>query len=211
MDNSQLPPSPPRPPNFSYPQPSNRYAQQHVDTDPNVSPFTSSSNLQLISLMTATERSRNMRVAKTKPHLQFMVGPLLRYDTIENGVWRGAALIVSECAYSRIRFCFSSFILNHGVPYPDPHSLQKPRMPAHITTPHPRSDSITTMPFKHPSSAQVPISIEHPLEGPRQNSSLLAVTTACNIARVAVQPPARLFKIRLERSLKLAQVCGPWL
>ena len=114
MNNSQLPPLPPRPPNFPYRQPPNYYAkqqhqhqqQQHVDTDPNVSPFTSNSHLQSISSMSATERSRNLRIAKTKPHLQFMVGPLLRYDTIENGVWRGAALIVSECAYSRMHFFY---------------------------------------------------------------------------------------------------------
>lgn len=31
------------------------------------------------------------------PNLQFMCGPLLRYDTVdERGVWRGAAMIVSE-------------------------------------------------------------------------------------------------------------------
>lgn len=30
------------------------------------------------------------------PYLQFMVGPLLRYDTVdENGLWHGAVLIVS--------------------------------------------------------------------------------------------------------------------
>ena len=40
---------------------------------------------------------------KMKPHLQLMVGPLLRYDTIENGIWRGAVLIVGECTCSRIR------------------------------------------------------------------------------------------------------------
>jgi hypothetical protein len=33
-----------------------------------------------------------------QPYLQFMCGPLLRYDTVdEHGVWHGAALIVSEC------------------------------------------------------------------------------------------------------------------
>jgi hypothetical protein len=57
--------------------------------------------------MTAVERSRNLRIAKMKPHLQVLVGPLLRYDTIENGIWRGAALIVSEWAFSRL--CFPSF------------------------------------------------------------------------------------------------------
>lgn len=31
------------------------------------------------------------------PYLQFMCGPLLRYDTMdERAVWHGAALIVSE-------------------------------------------------------------------------------------------------------------------
>jgi len=74
------------------------YAAHNMDPD-NVSPLTSGSHLQSISSMTAVERSPNLRVAKTKPHLEFMVGPLLRYDTIENGIWRGAALIVSECAF----------------------------------------------------------------------------------------------------------------
>jgi len=33
-----------------------------------------------------------------EPYLQLMVGPLLRYDTVdESGLWRGAALIVSKC------------------------------------------------------------------------------------------------------------------
>jgi hypothetical protein len=37
-----------------------------------------------------------------QPYLQFMCGPLLRYDTVdEHGVWHGAALVVSECC------CFS--------------------------------------------------------------------------------------------------------
>jgi hypothetical protein len=57
------------------------------------------------------ERSRNLRIAKMKPHLQFMVGPLLRYDTIENGIWRGAALIVSECASRECVFRFLALIM----------------------------------------------------------------------------------------------------
>lgn len=47
--------------------------------------------------LSAIERSKLLRVARMNPHLQFMVGPLLRYDTIdEHGVWHGAALIVGE-------------------------------------------------------------------------------------------------------------------
>ena len=34
------------------------------------------------------------------PYLQFMCGPLLRYDAVdEHGVWHGAALIVSKCSW----------------------------------------------------------------------------------------------------------------
>lgn len=47
--------------------------------------------------MSAVERSNNLRVARMNPYLQFMAGPLLRYDTVdERGVWRGAAMIVSK-------------------------------------------------------------------------------------------------------------------
>ncbi|KAI0648264.1 hypothetical protein C8Q79DRAFT_905728 [Trametes meyenii] len=51
--------------------------------------------------MSAVERSRNLRVARMNPYLQFMAGPLLRYDTVdEAGVWRGAAMIVTADAGS---------------------------------------------------------------------------------------------------------------
>ncbi len=37
------------------------------------------------------------------PILQFMAGPLLRYDTVdEDGVWHGAAMIVSECTSAKL-------------------------------------------------------------------------------------------------------------
>lgn len=50
------------------------------------------------SQMSAVERSQNLRVARMEPHLRFMVGPLLRYDTVDaQGTWRGAAMVVSEC------------------------------------------------------------------------------------------------------------------
>jgi hypothetical protein len=55
---------------------------------------------QQLAGMTAVERSKNLRVARMDPILQFMAGPLLRYDTVDmDGVWHGAALIVStSCA-----------------------------------------------------------------------------------------------------------------
>lgn len=42
------------------------------------------------------ERAKRQRTAHMNPSLHLMVGPLLRYDTIDqNGVWHGAALIVT--------------------------------------------------------------------------------------------------------------------
>ncbi|KAI0350240.1 hypothetical protein OH77DRAFT_1431241 [Trametes cingulata] len=55
----------------------------------------------LFANMSAVERSKNLRVARMNPYLQFMAGPLLRYDTMdERGVWRGAAMIVTADAGS---------------------------------------------------------------------------------------------------------------
>ncbi|KIJ68942.1 hypothetical protein HYDPIDRAFT_80069 [Hydnomerulius pinastri MD-312] len=49
-----------------------------------------------IAQLPAAERSRSQRVPRMDPYLQFMVGPLLRYDTVDsNGLWHGAALIVT--------------------------------------------------------------------------------------------------------------------
>lgn len=46
--------------------------------------------------LSAVERSQLLRVARMEPHLQFMCGPLLKYDTIDSqGTWHGAALIVT--------------------------------------------------------------------------------------------------------------------
>ncbi|EPQ58419.1 hypothetical protein GLOTRDRAFT_36442 [Gloeophyllum trabeum ATCC 11539] len=51
--------------------------------------------------LSAVERSRSLKGARMEPHLQFMVGPLLRYDTVDaQGVWHGAALIVTADAGS---------------------------------------------------------------------------------------------------------------
>ncbi|KAG7452679.1 uncharacterized protein BT62DRAFT_880537 [Guyanagaster necrorhizus] len=69
--------------------------------------FTSSQGSQLtmsssqMTHLSAIERSQLLRVARMNPHLQFMVGPLLRYDTVdEHGVWHGAALVVTADAGS---------------------------------------------------------------------------------------------------------------
>lgn len=35
--------------------------------------------------------------AACEPHLQILCGPLLRYDTVKDGMWYGAVMVVSEC------------------------------------------------------------------------------------------------------------------
>ncbi|KAI9456269.1 hypothetical protein BJY52DRAFT_1204831 [Lactarius psammicola] len=51
--------------------------------------------------LSAIERSQTLKMRRMNPYLQFMCGPLLRYDTVdERGVWHGAALIVTADAGS---------------------------------------------------------------------------------------------------------------
>ncbi|KAH8117510.1 hypothetical protein DFH11DRAFT_1575443 [Phellopilus nigrolimitatus] len=54
-----------------------------------------------MSKMNAVDRSRYLRAVRMDPYLQLMVGPLLRYDTVdEHGVWNGACMVVSSDATS---------------------------------------------------------------------------------------------------------------
>ncbi|KIY71124.1 hypothetical protein CYLTODRAFT_419127 [Cylindrobasidium torrendii FP15055 ss-10] len=54
-----------------------------------------------VARLDAVERTRIQRIARMDPYLQFMVGPLLRYDTVdEQGIWHGAAMIVTSDAGS---------------------------------------------------------------------------------------------------------------
>jgi hypothetical protein len=79
----------PSPPPKDYP-PQNGGRTKSPETDP-ISPTP-------WSKLSAVERSNALRIARMNPHLQFMAGPLLRYDTVdENGVWNGAVLVVSAC------------------------------------------------------------------------------------------------------------------
>jgi len=64
-----------------------------------------------LSQLGPVERSRTLKLRKMimNPSLQFVCGPLLRYDTVdEHGAWHGAALIVSECR------CIRSHCWNFG-------------------------------------------------------------------------------------------------
>lgn len=59
-----------------------------------------STNENPLTRLGPVERSQtlNLRKRVMQPYLQFMCGPLLRYDTIdEHGMWHGAVMIVSKC------------------------------------------------------------------------------------------------------------------
>ncbi|KAH7922819.1 hypothetical protein BV22DRAFT_1069793 [Leucogyrophana mollusca] len=94
------PPVPPKPYRTGY------FTHSPTHTRPNYSDYaTGSSQLEQtaststashLSQLSPVERSRAQRIARMEPHLQFMVGPLLCYDTVdEDGLWHGAALIVT--------------------------------------------------------------------------------------------------------------------
>lgn len=52
--------------------------------------------------LSAVERTQVLpKPAHMSPHLQFMCGPLLRYDTVIDNVWYGAAMIVTADAGSQ--------------------------------------------------------------------------------------------------------------
>lgn len=56
-----------------------------------------SASTSRLAHMSPVERSQAFRMNMMQPHLQLMVGPLLRYDTVDaRGVWNGFALVVSE-------------------------------------------------------------------------------------------------------------------
>ncbi|KAI0086636.1 hypothetical protein BDY19DRAFT_986462 [Irpex rosettiformis] len=106
--NSALPTPPPKDDRYkpSWPVPS---APSTVSGQNSALPSTEDSSqntqylyaTQQLAGMTAVERSKNLRVARMDPILQFMCGPLLRYDTVDaNGVWHGAALVVTADAGS---------------------------------------------------------------------------------------------------------------
>ncbi|KAJ6547407.1 hypothetical protein B0H19DRAFT_954671 [Mycena capillaripes] len=79
-------PGPPPPPKDAiYSQPGSQFGQTTKSS-------IASSHLTTLS---AVERSHALRIPRMEPHLQFMVGPLLRYDTVEDGVWHGAVMIVT--------------------------------------------------------------------------------------------------------------------
>lgn len=82
----------PSPSHFQQPRGARTSHGSRSETSP---PIVRTSSAHLAQLPPA-ERSRMQKAPRTDPYLQFMVGPLLRYDTVdENGLWHGAVMIVS--------------------------------------------------------------------------------------------------------------------
>ncbi|EMD34460.1 hypothetical protein CERSUDRAFT_97712 [Gelatoporia subvermispora B] len=107
--------------------------------------------------MSAVERSKNLRVRRMDPYLQFMAGPLLRYDTVdEQGVWRGAAMIITADAgstyepYPTLTFLYDP--ASPGSLSRTPSKLQKGGAQAYELGPHP-ADPNSNMPVAVMSEA----------------------------------------------------------
>jgi hypothetical protein len=66
---------------------------------PSYAPTTPAASVPDFTHMTAVERSNMQKTARFKPHIQFMCGPLLRFDNIVDNrrVWKGFVMIVSTC------------------------------------------------------------------------------------------------------------------
>ncbi|KAF7967662.1 hypothetical protein HWV62_17336 [Athelia sp. TMB] len=80
------------------PPPAKEYTNGHAykGAPSQISTRTSQSTSRLAHL-SPVERSHIFRVPQMQPHLQLMVGPLLRYDTVDaGGMWNGFALVVSQ-------------------------------------------------------------------------------------------------------------------
>jgi len=76
------------------------FVRQSTALDSPVHGVPSSFDGSPLSQLKPVERSERLNLKRKlmDPYLQFMCGPLLRYDTIDDdGVWHGAALIVSKC------------------------------------------------------------------------------------------------------------------
>ncbi|KAG9318865.1 adenylate cyclase associated N terminal-domain-containing protein [Chiua virens] len=93
-------PAPPTPPPKEFSSSPPQYQQPSASQPSHVRPSTSTSisrtDAAYLLSLPAADRSRLQRIPRMEPHLQLMVGPLLRYDTVdENGLWNGAVLIVT--------------------------------------------------------------------------------------------------------------------
>lgn len=109
--------SPPLPPRPSGTKPS------HVRSETSTSIVRTES--AYLAQLPPAERSRKQRAPRTDPYLQFMVGPLLRYDTVDkNGLWHGAVMIVSAYGadVSRSKLADANAAADSGSSY-EPHPI----------------------------------------------------------------------------------------
>jgi hypothetical protein len=111
----------------------------------------------------AVERSEMLNAPpRMSPHLQFMCGPLLRYDTVDSqGIWYGAAMVVTADAGSQYD------------PHPMLHLEWDPLRPVHANPKaYQRGRSSSSMPslMSPPGIAGYPQPIPYPSESPSRSS-----------------------------------------
>ncbi|KAF8631431.1 hypothetical protein AX17_005108 [Amanita inopinata Kibby_2008] len=89
-------------------------------------------NHSQLTHMTPVERSQLQEVPRMDPPLQFMCGPLLKYDTVVDNVWYGAALIVT--ADSGSKYEPSPFLTYEWDPDQPPPKRSRYRQPDRVPT-----------------------------------------------------------------------------
>ncbi|KAJ7685037.1 hypothetical protein DFH06DRAFT_969067 [Mycena polygramma] len=110
-----------------------------------------------LTTLSAVERSHALRIPRMEPHLQFMVGPLLRYDTVEDGVWHGAVMIVTADSGSvyephpMLSFEWDPDLVTKHHP-----KSHRPNLPSFDLGPHPADPSSNHTLSGLPTNEQVP-------------------------------------------------------
>ncbi|KAJ7285690.1 hypothetical protein C8J57DRAFT_1285547 [Mycena rebaudengoi] len=154
------PGAPPLPPKDKiYTQPGYQFGRS---TQSSTQSSFASSNLMTMS---AIERSHALRIPRMEPNLQFMVGPLLRFDTIENGVWYGGVMIVTADSGS-VYEPHPILTYEWDPDRPKPRKHEQNGAPASFDLgPHPAdphaSSMISGMPQEDPSAQGPPTRKEH--------------------------------------------------
>ncbi|EIW84986.1 hypothetical protein CONPUDRAFT_162294 [Coniophora puteana RWD-64-598 SS2] len=129
------------------------YAPQYARRDASqASAATDHSGLNLaeLSTLSAVQRSKAQCIRQMHPRLQFMAGPLLRYDTVDaNYVWHGAAMIVTSDAGSDYEpHPTLTYQATPVVPSPNPNT-HFAHVQAVSYAPHPADPHATSQPVSY--------------------------------------------------------------
>lgn len=154
-------------------------------------------------LLSAVERTRVLpKPAQMSPHLQFMCGPLLRYDTVVGNIWYGAAMIVTADAGSQyspnpfISLSWDPTVSVKSAPVTDTLGVPPPSpSPSANNRKHQHTRSVDVEPFD-PNKLSQPVP---PLPGQNDLDLVPPYTEAAGIVNGHARAPSR---TRQERKIE---------